>query len=197
MNTTPGAPPLRARPRRIWQWLLAGTAVGLGAASLAAYNLVTLSRDSTTLRHALISRLPGSARTQVQITVGPILLTVVRMVVSVIPDVPPEAQTALRAVRGASVGVYKLNGERSSHERIEMFSAADDVMRDRGWTRVVGVNDRESLILVYLPSGDRSGSTERVCIAVCNDENLIVVSGSVRVDQLMELVVQQRLIALR
>jgi hypothetical protein len=78
-----------------------------------------------------------------------------------------------------------------------MFATADDTMRRRGWTRVVGVSDAENLVLVYLPEGERSGSTEQVCVAVCNDEHLIVVEGSVRMDRLVELLARHRSIARR
>src|SRR5687768_7945418 len=82
----------RPRRRRIWRWLLAGTALCLGGATLAAYNIVTLPRDAAALRDELSASLSRSARTQVQVTVGPILLTVARMVISFCDGVPPEAQ---------------------------------------------------------------------------------------------------------
>jgi hypothetical protein len=149
------------------------------------------------LRDELISTLTPSTRTQVQITVGPVLLGTVRTIVGAFDGVPEEARLAMRAIRGASVGVYKLRREIRSDERTNMFSAADDVMQRRGWTRVVAVNDAENLVLVYLPEGERSGSTEQVCVAVCNEEHLIVVEGSLRMDRLVELVAHHRTIARR
>ena len=197
MNTTEDASQPSPRPRRIWRWLLVGTAVFLGAVTLAAFNLVTLPRDAATLRNELTAHLTDSARTQFQITVGPLILTAVRSVVSAFNEVPEEARLALGAVRKASVGVYKLRGRINSGERARMFSAADEVMRDRGWTAAVRVSDRDSLVLVYLPAGERSGSIERVCVAVCSEENLVIVSGSVRMDRLVDLAVRQRLMARR
>jgi hypothetical protein len=197
MNTANVSAPEVRRPRRIWRWLLAGTGICLGAAALAAYNLVTLTRDAGSLRDELISTLTRSTRTQVQVTVGPVLLGVVRAVVSAFDGVPEEARLAMRTVRDASVGVYKIEGRVGSGERTQMFSAADDVMRQRGWTRVVGVSDEENLVLVYSPKGERSGSTEQVCVAVCNEEHLIVVEGSVRMDRLVELAAHHQLLARR
>lgn len=197
MTTTEVASPPSPRPRRIWRWLLAGTLLCLGAATLAAYNLVTLTRDATRLRDELTSTLTRSTRTQFQVTVGPVFMAAVRTVVGVIDDVPAEARLALKAVRGASVGVYKLRGYVDAGERARMFSAADVVMSERGWTPVVRVIDGESLVLVYLPEGERSGSTEQVCVAVCSGDNLVIVAGGVRMDRLVDLAVQQRLIARR
>ena len=187
----------RPRGRRIWRWLLAGTALCLGGATLAAYNLVTLPRDAAALRDELSASLTGSARTQVQVTAGPILLTLARMVISFFEGVPPEARIALGAVRNASVGVYQLAENVSPTERSQMFFAADEIMHDRGWTRVVGVKNPDSLVMVYLPEGEHGGSTERVCVAVCSDEHLIVVSGKVHMDRLMDLAVHQRMLARR
>src|SRR5688500_18395994 len=104
MNSNDVTSSPRPRRRQIWRWLLGGTALCLGAATLAAYNLVTLPRDAANLRDELTSTLARSTRTQVQVTVGPILLTIARMVVSSINEVPEEARLALRAVRNASVG---------------------------------------------------------------------------------------------
>ena len=197
MNTTEVASRPSPSPRRVWRWLLAGTALCLGAATLAAYNLVTLPRDAATLRDELTSTLTHSTRTQFQVTVGPLFLTALRTVLSAFDEVPQEARLALGAVRNASVGVYKLRGDVDSVQRAGMFSAADEVMRERGWTAAVRVSDRDNLVLVYLPEGERSGSTERVCVAVCSEGNLVIVSGSVRMDRLVDLAVQQRLIAKR
>jgi hypothetical protein len=193
-NNTGSAVPRR---RRIWRWLLAGTLVFVGAATLAAYNLVTLPRDPATLRDELTATLTQSVRTRVQVTAGPILLTAARVVLSFIKDVPEEARIALSAVRNASVGVYELRESISSPERSRLFTAADALMQKRGWTRVVGVKDVDTTVLVYLPAREPSGSSERVCVAVCSDHHLVVVSGKVRLDRLVDLAVQQRLIARR
>lgn len=197
MNTTEVAPQPLPKPRRVWRWLLVGTALCLGAAALGAYHLVTLPRDAAVLRNELTSHLTDSARTQFQVTVGPVFLTAIRWVVSAFNEAPEEARLALGAVRKASVGVYKLRKQMTSSERAGMFSAADEVMRDRGWTAAVRVSDRDSLVLVYLPVGERSCSIERVCVAVCSEENLVIVSGSVRMDRLVDLAVRQRLMARR
>jgi hypothetical protein len=198
MTTADVTPPV-VRSRRIWRWLLAGAGLCFAASALAVYNFVTPTREAMTLREELISALPHSAhtRTQVQVTVGPVLLGTVRAVASLIDDVPAEARLALRAVRKASVGVYELAGGLEADGRARMVSAADDVMQRRGWTRVVGVNDKENLVLVYVPERDPSGSSERVCVAVCNDEYLVVVSGTISLAPLVELAVQQGLMARR
>lgn len=112
-------------------------------------------------------------------------------------DLPPEAGLALQSVRQASVGVYARHENLSTGERTRMFVTADTVMQRRGWIRAVGVLDARNVVLIYVPEVQRPGTAGRVCIAVCNDENLVVVSGSVRLAPLVELATRSPLLAQR
>lgn len=185
------------RPRRIWRWVLVGFGVCFAAAVITVYQLVTLSFDAAALRDKLASTIDQPTRTRVQLSVGPLICGTVRAGLSFVHEMPTEAKLAMRAVRKASVGVYALSRKTSTAEKARMFSGADAVMQKRGWTRVVGVNEPDALVLVYVPNDDISGSTERACVAVCNDEYLVVVSGTVRLDPLMEIASSKHLLALR
>ncbi len=196
MSTT-DLSPRAVRPRRIWRWLLAGAGLCFAATALVVYNFVTLNRDAATLRDQLLSALAVPPHMRIQITVGPVFLATVRAGLSVVDRIPAEARLALRGVRNASVGVYELDGKVNSSERAQMFSMADKVMDRRGWTRVVGVQDHNSVVLVYLPAKEISSSAERVCVAVCDDKHLVIVSGSLRLEPLAELAMSQHRLALR
>src|SRR5512138_3376825 len=95
-----------ARRWSVWRWL----AIVLGACALIVtigiVNVLTLSRDAAALRRELFSAMHTRAQPQVQLDVGPGMLTLARGIVGLIHDVPPEAHQALAAVRAASVGVY-------------------------------------------------------------------------------------------
>jgi hypothetical protein len=196
MNT-PDSISEKRRSRPVWRWVLAGAGLCFAAAVLVVYQLITLSFDAAALRDKLASSLNEPVRTRVQLSVGPILCSTVRTGLSFVDKLPPEAKLAMSAVRKASVGVYALSRHATATEKARMFSSADAVMQKRGWTRVVGVNDADAMVLVYIPNGDISGSTERACVAVCNEEYLVVVSGTIRLDPLMEIASRKHLLALR
>lgn len=81
--------------------------------------------------------------------------------------------------------------------RARLIAAADEKMEKRGWTRVVGVNEPGNLVLVYVPQRESSGSTERACVAVCNDEHLVVVSGTLAIEPLVQIAQRHALLARR
>ena len=186
-----------SRWRRALRWVLAGFAVCCVATAIGVYNLITLSSEATALRRELVSEMASQPHLRVQVSVGPMLLSAVRTSLGFIHDVPAEARLALRGVEKASVGVYEIDQPLSPPESSRMFDAADKMMDRRGWTRVVGVKDDDTLVLVYFPKNQNSNSTERVCVAVCADKHLVVVSGKLRFEPLVQLALQQRLLASR
>ncbi|HUP88942.1 MAG TPA: hypothetical protein VM100_06320 [Longimicrobiales bacterium] len=185
------------RRRPFWRWVLIGFGLCCFSLAVVAYNLVTLSSEATALRKELASALTQRAHTRVQVSVGPILLSAVRAGLSFIDDIPADARLAMRGVERASVGVYALDDRLSPADSTRMFTAADKLMARRGWSRVVGVKDRETVVLVYVPIEQNEKTTERVCVAVCADKNLIVVSGKLRFEPLVQLALQQHLLASR
>ena len=78
-----------------------------------------------------------------------------------------------------------------------MFVTADTVMQRRGWIRAAGVMENRNVVLVYVPEVNQTEAAGRVCIAVCNEENLVVVSGSVRLAPLVELAARSSVLAQR
>jgi hypothetical protein len=176
--------------RKLWRWIAVAAGAGVLLVALSLWNFLTLSRESMALRKELFAALPLPASPQVQISVGPIALGVARTALAVIPDVPPEARQALRALRAASVGVYQLHGSVEPSDRVNLVTAADRAMAQRRWTRVVGVNEGRDTVLVYMPADFVDGAPLRVCLAVCAEDKLVLVSAVGHGDELLELVQQ-------
>lgn len=190
-NATPEPTPPR---RSLLRSFLIVTAFLAIASVVAVANLLTLSREAAILRDELVDGFEASPSTQIQVSAGPLLLTVVRIGLGFIPDLPEEARLALRAVRKASVGVYQFSGD--AHEgRRKMIVSADTRMRRQGWDRVVTVTHDDTLVLAYAP-GEGSGwfgGRQKVCVAIFADERLVVVAGTVAVDPLRKLAGLQRM----
>jgi hypothetical protein len=181
------ASPRPRRWRRVLLWSSAVFVAALVIVAIAAINLVTLSRDAAALRQVFVAGAPGALRPQVQIDAGPATLALARLVVGCIDDVPAEARQALRAVRAASVGVYEADRSELGPWRTGLMAAADDKMTRRGWTRIVGVRDGRQVVLVYVPADSSARGTQRFCVAVCDQRQLVVVSGAADADALVAL----------
>lgn len=195
-TTDSNSVPTPSRNRRgVWRWILAGLGLCTLIVLVAMMNVLTLSRDAAVLRQELFSSLRVPASPQVQISVGPGLLTLARTAASLIDDVPPEARRALRAVKAASVGVYDVKGRIDASARARMLPAADAAMERRGWSRVVAVISDHDTVLIYTPSRKSFGGTQPVCLAVCNADNIVVVSAVVEAGELIELAADHGLLA--
>jgi hypothetical protein len=121
--------------------------------------------------------------------VGRATLGVVRTGLSFVrADHMDEARLALAAVRHASVGVYECNDRSGDFSKEQLFARTDKKMKARGWTRLVGVSERNEAVLVY--TSDQPGSNQRMdlCVAVVDGDTLVVVSTNVDADSLAELV---------
>lgn len=196
MTSVSPAPSPRS-PARLWRWIFIGFAICVCAVALEVYQVVTLTSDASALKNELTDTLSQPTRTRVQVTVGPVLCGLVRLGSRFINQIPEEGRLAIRAVRAASVGVYDVRRSHGMKRHANVFRAADEVMEKRGWTRVVGVNQPGNVVLVYVPRRESGGSTQRACVAVCNDEHLVIVSGTVGMEPLMEIVQRHALLARR
>ena len=194
-SDTPASSP--RPPVRLWRWILIGFAICVFAVALEVYQVVTLTSDASALKNELTAMMSRPVRTRVQVSVGPMLCGLVRFGSRWFEQLPEEARLAIRAVRSASVGVYDIRGNNRRKGRANLFYAADEIMAKRGWTRVVGVNEPGNLVLVYVPIDAPRGSTERACVAVCNDEHLVIVSGTVAAQPLVQIVQRHALLARR
>jgi hypothetical protein len=188
MNPTP-AP--RAERRRWWVFLFCTTGIFLVLLGIGVYRLFTLSRDALVLRRALVAENASIAKTQFEGSVGSFVIGGARLVVRFISEVPPEARQALGALKSASVGVYRLRSDSAWEERADHFALADAAMKRRGWTRIVGVSDQRQNVAIYFPAEQEEDDDLRVCVAVRDHSQLVVVQGEADAVALSRLVQSQ------
>ncbi|MBP6508346.1 MAG: hypothetical protein KA257_12345 [Opitutaceae bacterium] len=189
MNT-----PLQPAPRRtrhVWRWVLGTCGVFMVVCALGAYNTLTLTREAAALRHELMNALPGKFATRVQLSVGEAAFALIRSG-GYFMNLPPEARLGLQAVQRASVGVYQLEAGARPRDDHSWGQQADDSMARRGYTRMVGVEEKGQTVLVYTPVQENVDVLD-LCLAVFDGEQLVVVSAKVRGKPLMQLIEGQRL----
>ena len=189
MNAPATVPnPIAPRRHSVWRWILGGLALGAVVITIGIYNLVTLARDAQALRDEVLASLNVPTNIRIQGTAGAVLIGAVRAGLHFVHNLPDDARDALAAVRTASVGVYGLRGAVDGRSRAAMFASADAVMNRRGWIRIVGVNDGDDTVLVYTPAKADWGKTQRVCLAVCDGREIVVVAATANTRALERLV---------
>ena len=191
MNTVPQ--PLAPR-RRVWRWVLLGAGICLTPfvlLAIAAISFLTLDSDAAMLRKQVMAATDAGWHTRIQMSVGGITLGALRQGLHFVHarDIE-EARLALGAVRHASVGVYERTSGPADWSRPQLFADTDQAMGRRGWTRLVGVADNKDTVLIYVPRDMDTDGPVEVCMAVVNGKELVVVSTSVDVSMLGELVKQ-------
>lgn len=191
MNATPKPPGRLPIP------LLVRFLVILLVPALLLYGITgffRLSAEARSLRNGLTRSLQSQSvdsRERIELRIGAITCYLLRVGLSFAP-VPEEAQLALRAVRGAEVGLYQLGAGAGTLTPGEVLSAADTAMAQRGWDRVVGVAAREGeLVAVYMPEHSSDAQALRLCVAVLNRDHLIVAGGRGNLEPLLELASRQ------
>jgi hypothetical protein len=145
-----------------------------------------LGSETKALRQAMMGATPNQWEKQVAVNVGSLTLGLIRAGTRFL-DLPPEARAALSALRGANVGVYQLQSDRFSGDRLAILAQADRAMKARGWERVVGVVEREELVAIYLPRKGGSTGSIRCCLGVLDDRHLVIVSARGNLDPLIDV----------
>lgn len=180
-------PPASPRRRRLWPWVLALVLLPLVGLVGMAVSFLTLDRDAALLRREVMAASGRDWSTRGQGSVGGVTLWLVRQGLALVPRPEnAEARAALRAVNAVSVGVYRPVGSAESWSGEQLFQRTDRAMSARGWTRVVAVNDRSTHVLVYLADDDVA--PRRMCVAVANGRELVVVSATLDAEALADLV---------
>jgi len=156
----------------------------LCAISIVGY--FRLSAAARTLRSSVTESVPGRWDKQFEVHVGGLTLKLVRSA-SRCFKLPPEAKAALAALRGAEVGIYRLPAAPAALDYSTMFAAADESMKRRGWERIVGVGRNRQVVLVYLPSELRAAKRIACCVAVLNEQDLVVASARGNLEPLLEV----------
>ena len=181
-------PPKR---HRVWPWILGIVLTPFVVLGITIAGAVRLNGDAATLRQQVMAATGSHWHAKVQLSANPVVMSLVRTVISFIHDVPPEAREALRAVRSACVGVYERNEMTNEGSRDQLIAKTDNAMARRGWVRAVGLVDDTDTVLIYLPDGRGSAKPSRVCLAVCSGRELVVVAAGFDADTLARLVTRE------
>lgn len=156
----------------------------LCAASLAA--CLDLSSEAEALRDGLTKPNPAFLERQIEIGAGSFPLFVARLILGFV-DVEPEIRTAAAAVRGVQVGLYAVKESEAggSCDSVSMLQCADEAMAKRGWYRMAGAAHGHELVAVYLPEEIRSPSNVKVCVAVLERDQLVIVRARGNLEPLL------------
>ena len=160
----------------------------LCAVGIAGY--FRLSSATEALRSSVIESVPGQWDKRFAVHVGGLTLGLVRFG-SLFFNLPAEPKAALETLHGAEVGVYKLQDAPSALDYSAMFTATDKCMRRRGWDRVVGVAQGRQFVAVYLPRNLRTVKRMACCVAVLNEQDLVVASARGNLEPLLALATQR------
>jgi len=168
-----------ATPRRhsAWPWivgLILAPFVILGSAVVSAFRL---DADAAALRRQIAAAGGGHWGTQVQFSVPAGAVGLARAATACIHDLPSEARDGLAALESASVGVYAWTGADAAGPGRHTIADADRGMARRGWTRIVGVVDDRNTVLIYAPADAGTARPDRLCLAVCDGRQLVVVAA--------------------
>jgi hypothetical protein len=190
MNTIPPLPVTNTKPRRrltwgrLFAWCGLAMLTSLLFLALAAWSLLTPSRELASLRDSLSTS--GGRSVRVQFDLGYVSTLLIRTGLGFAPRIPAEGRVAISALRGASVGVYHVGTDKSA--AAAGWSGADVAMADRGYQRIVSVREPGTLVGVWVLGSAGAGERLKVCVAVRDHEELVLVSAEADADSLSKLV---------
>lgn len=165
------------RRRRLWPWILLASFSPFLFLGVAVASVLTLDGSAAALRKEVLRAADSSsARTRIQFSFGPVALACADLALRWVPDAGArDARGLLGSVKGGSVGIYDVrSGDGRGHDRT--LARADDRMERRGWTPLVDVRQDDTQVRVYCRGGDDEGDTLELCLAVLNDDQLVVAS---------------------
>ena len=158
--------------------------------ALGAASYFHLSSDTRALRNGLLKASGVEWRQQIGLNIGSGTLGVVRAGLSFVP-LDAEAQAAVQTVRGLEVGIYELAIGAKPPDGAAMLSAADTVLKERGWERLVGILDGEELVGVYVPGKDISVRQVKCCVLVFDGRQMILASAKADIQPLLHCLQSQ------
>jgi hypothetical protein len=154
-----------------WLAALAGAAVFVVLTVAAGVlSMLRPSPEVATLRDCVMAS--AEVEREIEARVGPIVFGALRAGLNFV-ELEPEVRPALGAVRGASVGVYRVE---PGLDRATLADAVDEAMTRRGWERVVGVLEGNETVLVYGPAKMPSTRDLRLSVLVLDGEQLVLAS---------------------
>jgi hypothetical protein len=154
--------------------------------SLWVLSFFRLGSDTNALRNSVLASLNVPAQKKIGLHVGSLTTELVRVGASFF-NLPPEAKSALSAARQGEVCIYRLEQSPACANRSDVMAKADKAMARRGWERVVGVAEKDSLVAVYLPRTGVSASRVKACVMVLQEQELVFVGAHVNAKPLLAL----------
>ncbi|HWA27810.1 MAG TPA: hypothetical protein VG734_19295 [Lacunisphaera sp.] len=177
--------------RRYGRWILAGLVLlmtPVAVIAIGVLSMLSLNRDAAVLRREVMAATDSDWHTKVQLSAGWLTLGAVRTGLRFIEhEHMDDARDAMAAVRKVSVGVYERVGRAEKWSREQLLTNTDTRMRQRGWTRLVGVTEEGQAVLVYGSDAADSGDRLDVCVAVVDGRDLVIVSAKVDAENLLRL----------
>ncbi len=187
----PAAVPTVPSPRRPRPWLAWGlVAAAILPPTLLLYGIMScfgLGSDAAALRESVVTSANPPIHRQAELKLGWVPLTLARLGLR-LADLEPEARLALESVRGVEVGLYGCGDADASRGATDILAAGDDAMRPRGWERVVGVIQEETVVGVYTRDNARDPDDLRFCVVVRHGDHLVLAAVQCRAGPLMEIV---------
>jgi hypothetical protein len=190
MNATAIPPVIKPRRRLRWlAWLGLCLLACCVAAVLFVVNLFILSRDARAMRNAVTAAAPAGLQTRLELSVGGVVLGLARGGMRLVPDVPTEARSAMKSMRGAEVGLYRLNSPGGKNPAA-LFQAADEAMAKRGWEMVVRAVHGQEAVAVYVPVALKPGRPLRALVLVLKEQDCVIASVRADLEPLLKLAEQ-------
>ena len=155
-----------------------------GTLGIASY--FQLGSETRALRASVMANVKGEWHKKFAGNVGGFTTALVR-VGSLFFRMPPEPRAAINSLRGGECGVYELEREPAAINRAAILLAADKAMAARGWARVVGVVQADSLVAVYMPRRGMSPKSITAAVLVLNDRELVVAQARGNVKPLLQI----------
>jgi hypothetical protein len=172
-----------------WLAALLGAAVFVVlTAVVGIWSMLQPSREVAAMRDSFLESTAASSRKEIEVSVGPLVFGMLRSGLNFV-ELEPEVRSALGAVRGTSVGVYRL--DRAGWDRSEMMAAVDAAMARRGWERLVAVLENQECVLAYVPARIPSPRDLRLSVLVLDGDQLVVTSARVNPEPVFELALRE------
>jgi hypothetical protein len=160
---------------------------------LCGYGVVSfflLGSETAALRNSCLGTTGGQWHKRIVLNVGTLSTSFLRFGAQFL-KLPPEARTALVAVHGAEVGIYRQQGDHPPQNFPGILDRADKAMVARGWERVVGVVQKGELVAVYLPGKSLSPERVNCCVMVVHGDELVIVGARGNLQPLLSLAAER------
>ena len=177
-------------PFRIRDILLIGMTVAFGLVVFGVISIFQLSTETAVLRDSALAGVNGTWNKRIALHAGMLTTGLVRAG-SHFLKLAPEPRAAFDSIRGAEVGIYKLQGTAGRVDHGAILARADKAMSARRWDRVVGVSGQKQLVAVYVPHQGVSQTQVKCCVMVLQDTDLVLAGVSGNLDPLLKILDKQ------